>query len=51
MCPCRPIRPQTGPEDYRRLRLPGFLDNRHMKVAAFNPQEIILVEAEPTLGP
>jgi hypothetical protein len=46
-----PIQDLTGPEGSRRLRLPEFLDNRHVKVAgssalhiaAFTPQEIILV--------
>jgi len=54
LCPCSPIRPWTGSDDSRTLSLPGFLDNRHKNVADFTPpppQEIILVEAEPTLGP
>jgi hypothetical protein len=27
-----PLQTWTGPEGSRRLRLPGFLDNRHMEV-------------------
>jgi hypothetical protein len=44
----------TSPQDSRKLRLPEFLDNRHMTVvrfqpyvpAAFTPQEIYFSEAE-----
>jgi hypothetical protein len=35
-----PIQAWTGPEGSKRLRLPEYIDNRHMKVAAFTPQEI-----------
>jgi len=28
-----PIQAWTGPYGVRRLRIPGFLDNRHLKVA------------------
>jgi hypothetical protein len=28
-----PVEAQMGPEKCKRLRLPGFLDNRHMKAA------------------
>jgi hypothetical protein len=31
--PVKPIQAWTDPEGSRRLRLPGILDNRHMKVA------------------
>jgi hypothetical protein len=44
-----PLRALTGPEDSRRLRLPDFQDNRHMKevrlpalrTSRFNPPGII----------
>jgi hypothetical protein len=32
-CKPIPVQDQMGPEGYRRLRVPGFSDNRHMKVA------------------
>jgi hypothetical protein len=53
-----------GPEDSKNLRLSGFLDNRHMKVARlsalhtgrlYSPGDVLwysfLLEAESTLGP
>jgi hypothetical protein len=45
-----PIGTWTGPEGYRRLRLPGFLDSRNIKVVRpalgtgrLYPQELLLV--------
>jgi hypothetical protein len=60
-----PLKARRVPYDSRLLRLPEFLDSRHMKVlgfqshspAAFTPQEISLVDysflldAESTPGP
>jgi len=31
-----PVQASTGPEGFRRLRLPVFLDDRNMKVASFS---------------
>jgi len=41
-----PIQAFTGPEGFRRLRVPEFLDSRHMKVSRFvSPTDCIRLPA------
>jgi hypothetical protein len=59
-----PLQARTGPQGFRRFRLPGFSDNRHMNVAKVvslklrlpltleeDPWYSFLLEAESVPGP
>jgi hypothetical protein len=43
-----PLQAWTGPWDYRRLRLPEFLNSRHSKVVGLSAQGIGLLYLQET---